>query len=122
MSSYIDEKIKKYLENNQTETPTNMVDLTTLNHLRVLPLILEKIENLENNLSKMFKEEQEQYDLTKRAGVKAFLNISDSTIAKYLREGIFRQGYHYHREIKNNKSIIVFVSGAIEEFKKSKEK
>ena len=120
MSSYIDEKIEKYLENKQTETQTNMIDLTTLNHLRVLPLLLEKIENLENRVAKMFKEEQ--YDLTKRAGVKKYLNISDSSIAKYLREGIFRQGYHYHREIKNNKSIIIFVSGAIEEFKKSKEK
>ena len=90
--------------------------------LSLIPKIAESIEQLKKENEELKQHFNPKYDLTKRAGVKKYLNISDSSIAKYLREGIFRQGYHYHREIKNNKSIIVFVSGAIEEFKKSKEK
>ena len=51
-----------------------------------------------------------------------YLDISNSTVSKYIKEGTFKQGYHYHREIKGSKSIIIFVSGAIEEFKKEKTK
>ncbi|RBQ27606.1 hypothetical protein [Arcobacter sp. CECT 9188] len=90
--------------------------------LGLIPKIFKKMESMENEILDLKQQLQPKYDLTKRAGVKAFLNISDSTISKYTKEGIFREGYHYYREIKGTKTIIIFVSGAIEEFKKSREK
>ncbi|MBL3519466.1 hypothetical protein H0A43_03215 [Arcobacter lanthieri] len=97
------------------------VDFTALG---LLPKIAKQMETMQNDILDLKQQlkQQQKYDLTKRAGVKAFLNISDSTIAKYLKEGTFREGYHFYREIKGTKTIIVFVSGAIEEFKKSREK
>lgn len=93
--------------------------------LNLLPLMVSKIEMLENKLNEIHQHlepPQIEYDLTKRAGVREFLGVGDATIAKYLREGVFIEGYHFYRDLKGRKSIITFVSGAIEEFKKSKEK
>ena len=91
--------------------------------LSLIPKIAESIEQLkkENEILRNHIEPQ-KYNLSKRADVRKFLGISDSTIAKYMREQIFKEGYHFFREIKGSKSIIIFVSGAIEEFKKSKER
>ncbi|RBQ32306.1 hypothetical protein CRU92_00920 [Arcobacter sp. FW59] len=90
--------------------------------LGLIPKIFKKMESMENELLDLKQQLQPKYDLTRRAGVMKYLNISNSTVAKYLKEGIFREGYHFYREIKGTKTIIIFVSGAIEEFKKSKEK
>ena len=43
-------------------------------------------------------------------------------ISLYLKNGTFREGYHFFKELKGSQSKITFVSGAIEEFKKSKER
>ncbi|MCG3651940.1 hypothetical protein L5F32_06610 [Aliarcobacter butzleri] len=95
------------------------VDFSSLD---LIPKMLKKIENMESQILDLKQQLKPKYDLTKRAYVKAYLNISDSTIDRYIREGIFKQGYHYHRELKNNTSKIVFVSRAIEEFKEIKGK
>ncbi|MDD3264164.1 MAG: hypothetical protein PHT94_04705 [Candidatus Nanoarchaeia archaeon] len=90
--------------------------------LKLLPTIYKQIETMQNKIFNLEQQITPKYDLSKRADVRRFLGISDSTIAKYMREQIFKEGYHFFREIKGSKSIIIFVSGAIEEFKKSKEK
>ena len=90
--------------------------------LDLLPKMLDKLEYLESKLENIEKNIQPKYDLTKRDGVKKYLNITDGTISNYIKQGCFIRGYHYNREIKNNRSIITFVSGAIEEFKKEKTK
>ena len=60
--------------------------------------------------------------MTTRAGVRNYLEITDSTISLYLKNGTFREGYHFFKGTKGSQSKITFVSGAIEEFKKSKER
>ena len=90
--------------------------------LKLIPKMFEKMEEMQTEITELRQHLKPKFDLTKRAGVKAFLDISDSTIDRYIKDGILKQGYHYHREIKNNKSIIIYVSGAIEEFKKEKTK
>ena len=90
--------------------------------LKLLPTIYKQIETMQNKIFNLEQQITPKYDLSKRADVRRFLGISDSTIAKYMREQIFKEGYHFFREIKGSKSIIIFVSGAIEEFKKSKER
>lgn len=97
----------------------NLVDLNSIN---LIPQILKKIELVSFELSELKQQIRPEYDLSKRAGVMKYLDISNSTVSKYIKEGTFKQGYHYHREIKGSKSIIIFVSGAIEEFKKEKTK
>ncbi|MCG3655965.1 hypothetical protein [Aliarcobacter butzleri] len=90
--------------------------------LKLIPKMFEKMEEMQTEITELRQHLKPKFDLTKRAGVKAFLDISDSTIDRYIKDGTLKQGYHYHREIKNNKSIIIYVSGAIEEFKKEKTK
>ncbi|RBQ26640.1 hypothetical protein [Arcobacter sp. CECT 9188] len=97
----------------------SLVDISTIN---LIPKVLEEMQNLKQDIQELKQQLQPEYNLSKRNGVLKYLNISDSTINKYIKEGIFKQGYHYHREIKNNKSIIIYVSGAIEEFKKERAK
>ncbi|OCL85704.1 hypothetical protein AAX26_01771 [Aliarcobacter thereius] len=90
--------------------------------LELIPEIAKKMQELETEIIALRQQIKPKYNLTKRSGVKSYLDISESTISKYIREGIFTEGYHYHRELKQKKSIIIFVSGAIEEFKKEKMK
>ena len=91
--------------------------------LSLIPKIAESIEQLKKENEELkYHLQPQKYNLSKRADVRRFLGISDSTIAKYMREQIFKEGYHFFREIKGSKSIIIFVRGAIVEFKKSKEK
>lgn len=90
--------------------------------LKLIPEMLKEMQELKDEVIELRQHIKPKYDLTKRAGVMKYLNISDSTITKYLKEGTFREGYHFYRELKQSKSTITFVSGAIEEFKKEKEK
>lgn len=95
------------------------IDFTGLD---LLPEMLNKIEHLENKLSSIEEHFKPTYDLSKRADVRKYLDKSESTLSRWIKEGVLREGYHYYRDLKGSKSIITFVSGAIEEFKKEKEK
>ncbi|WP_418186583.1 hypothetical protein [Aliarcobacter lanthieri] len=97
----------------------SLVDISTIN---LIPKVLEEMQNLKQDIQELKQQLQPEYNLSKRNGVLKYLNISDSTISKYIKEGTFKEGYHYYREIKGRKSIITYVSGAIEEFKKEKNK
>lgn len=91
--------------------------------LALIPQIAKDIEALKKEHEKLKQYMAPPvYDLTKRSGVMEYLNISSSTIARYLSEGVLIEGYHFYRDIKGGKTKITFVSGAIEEFKKSKDK
>ena len=59
--------------------------------LSLIPKIAESIEQLKKeNEALKYHLQPQKYDLTKRADVRKFLGISDSTIAKYMREQIFK--------------------------------
>ncbi|MEM5558715.1 hypothetical protein AAHK07_09335 [Aliarcobacter cryaerophilus] len=90
--------------------------------LKLIPKMLEEMQDLKKEVTELKQHIKPEYDLTKRAGVMSYLKVSNNTITRYISEGIFKEGYHYHRELKNNASKIIFVSGAIEEFKKEKTK
>lgn len=90
--------------------------------LELLPKMFEKMEEMQTELTELRQQLKPKYDLTKQSGVLKYLEISESTLAKYRKNGTFREGYHYHRELKQSKSTITYVSGAIEEFKKERAK
>lgn len=90
--------------------------------LELIPKILESLEDLKKDNEELRHHFNPTYDLTTRAGVRNYLEITDSTISLYIKNGTFREGYHFFKEIKQNQSRIKFVSGAIEKFKKSKER
>ncbi|MFW3412164.1 hypothetical protein ACN9J3_05450 [Aliarcobacter butzleri] len=95
------------------------VDFDVLN---LIPKMFEKMKEMQTELTELRQQLKPKYDLTKRADVKIYLNISDCTLDRYIRMGVLKKGYHYHRELKNKTSRIIFVSSAIEEFKAIKEK
>lgn len=90
--------------------------------IKTLSEIQKMLKELKNDIVEIKKYIKPEYDLTTRAGVMAYLDISSNTITRYVSEGEFREGYHYHRELKNNVSRIIFVSGAIEEYKRENPK
>lgn len=92
------------------------------NSINLIPEMVEQLKSLNREIELIKNHLEPKYNLTKRSGVLRYLDISESTLSKYIKEGILKQGYHYHRQIKNNKSIIIYVSGAIEEFKKEIQK
>lgn len=83
-------------------------------NLDLIPQLLEEIKNLKSLL------EPPILDLTKRKDVKKFLNISDSTISRYINLGVFKKGVHYEKEIKGKRIKILFVESAIINFKELK--
>lgn len=90
--------------------------------LKRIPDILKLMESMQEELHELKQYVKPKYDLTKRDGVLKYLDISESTLNKMInRDFRFKEGYHYIREIKNGKSIIKFVSGAIVEFKKERD-
>lgn len=90
--------------------------------LKEIPKIVEILAKFEQDLKDIKEKFNPQCDLTKRAGVMKYLDISNSTISKYIKEGTFKEGYHFHKNLKGKKTIIIYVSGAIEEFKKLRKK
>jgi predicted DNA-binding transcriptional regulator AlpA len=80
--------------------------------LEALNLLNSKILNLENRLVP-------KLDLTKRNGVKKFLDISDSTLYKMINDGRLKQGVHYKKTLKGKRVNIIFVESAIVNFKEN---
>lgn len=80
--------------------------------LEALNLLNSKILNLENKLVP-------KLDLTKRDGVKKFLDISDSTLYKMINDGRLKQGVHYKKTLKGKRVNIIFVESAIVNFKEN---
>ena len=50
---------------------------------------------MQTELTELRQQLKPKFDLTKRAGVKAFLDISDSTIDRYIKDGTGYRGYGF---------------------------
>ena len=78
--------------------------------LEKLDLLNSKILNIENKLAP-------KLDLTKRDGVKKYLDISDSTLYQMMNDGRLKQNIHYKKIINGKRVNIIFVESAIVGFK-----
>lgn len=92
--------------------------LLDFSSLELIPKLLEKITSLENEIAIIKKEIVPKYDLTTRAGVKSFLDITDGTISNMIKDGRFRQNIHYTKQIKGKKIMISFIEDGILAYKK----
>lgn len=91
------------------------------NVLNLIPRIYEQMEKMQNKILDLEQQLNPKYDLTKRAGVKAFLNISDGTLINMMKDGRFKQNIHYTKQINGNKVMITFVEDGILAYKKGLE-
>ena len=80
--------------------------------LEKLDLLNSKILNIENRLAP-------KLDLTKRDGVKKYLDISDSTLYQMMNDGRLKQNIHYKKTINGKRVNIIFVESAIVGFKEN---
>lgn len=87
-------------------------------HLELLPKLLRELYNLSKEVDEIKIKLSKSVDLSKRSGVREFLNVSDSTIAVMMNDGRLKQNIHYVKELKGNKSKITFIESAIRELKK----
>ena len=88
--------------------------------LKLLPTIYKQIETMQNKIFNLEQQLTPKYDLTKRAGVKAYLNISDGTLNNMIKDGRFKKYFHYRKEIKGKTIKIIFVEDGILAYKKEK--
>ena len=88
--------------------------------LGLLPNIAKQMETMQNEILELKVRLSPKYDLTKRAGVKAFLNISDGTLNNMIKDGRFKKNFHYKKEIKGKTIKITFVEDGILAYKKEK--
>lgn len=94
------------------------MDYKVFGNLELIPQLLEKLSFLEEKIKMLESELINKPDLTKRKNVREYLNISESTLNNMFKDGRLKQGYHYHKTFKNNRTNIVFVESAIKELKK----
>ena len=89
--------------------------------LGLLPNIAKQMEIMQNEILELKRQLSPRYDLTKRAGVKAFLNISDGTLNNMIKDGRFKQNIHYTKQINGKKVMLLFVEDGILAYKKGLE-
>ena len=89
------------------------------NNLELIPKLLEHLNTLNLKILNIENELIKKLDLSKRDGVKKYLNISDSTLYQMMNDGRFKQGVHYRKTLKGKRVNIIFVESAIVRFKEN---
>lgn len=79
--------------------------------------ILEKLDSLNSKILNIENKLAPKLDLTKRDGVKKYLDISDSTLYQMMNDGRLKQNIHYKKTINGKRVNIIFVESAIVGFK-----
>lgn len=81
--------------------------------------ILEKLDSLNLKVINIENSLTPKLDLTKRNGVKKYLDISDSTLYQMMNDGRLKQNIHYKKTINGKRVNIIFVESAIVGFKEN---
>ncbi len=89
------------------------MDLKAFENLELIPLLLEKIELMEDRLKKFTP------PLTTKKEVAHFLNVTPRTLNNYISNGYLQEGYHFKRK---NDRILVFIEDAIVEFRNKRDR
>ncbi len=89
------------------------------NNLELIPKLLEHLNTLNIRILNIENELIKKLDLSKRDGVKKFLDISDCTLYQMMNDGRFKQGVHYKKTLKGKRVNIIFVESAIVRFKEN---
>jgi len=84
------------------------MELGVLQNLELLPVILDKVAEMEKRMKKYAP------PVTTKKEVAKFLNKSQSTINRYMQLGLLVEGKHFY---KKNGKILVFIEDAIFEFR-----
>ena len=85
------------------------MNVEAFNYLELIPILLAKIEMIENRQKILMP------PITTKKEVAKFLGRSERTINNYIERGLLKDGYHFHRK---NAKILVFIEDAISEFRR----
>jgi len=86
----------------------------------ILEQMLEKMDEMNKRLINLEDKLIPKFNLTKRADVKKYLNISESTLNNMFKDGRLQIAKHYIKEIKGKKTKITFIESGILDFKEKK--
>ncbi|MCT7528766.1 hypothetical protein N5T79_06370 [Aliarcobacter cryaerophilus] len=87
--------------------------------LKLIPKMLEEMQDLKKEVTELRQHIKPKYDLTKRDDVKKFLNnITDTTLCNMMKDGRLKENIHYKKEIKGKRIMITFVEDGILAYKK----
>ncbi|MDD5373589.1 MAG: hypothetical protein PHO62_09220 [Sulfurimonas sp.] len=84
------------------------MDIRAFENLELIPMLLKKIETMEERLKKFTP------SLTTKKEVAKFLNVTPRTINNYISNGYLKENYHF---LRKSDKIIVFIEEAILEFR-----
>jgi len=87
--------------------------------LKLIPKMLEEMQDLKKEVLNIENRLAPKLDLTKRDGVKKYLDISDSTLYQMMNDGRLKQNIHYKKTINGKRVNIIFVESAIVGFKEN---
>ena len=90
--------------------------------LDLIPILLDELKLLKKEIEVIKLSVVPDLDLTTRDGVKKYLGITESTLAKKMQSNDLINGVHYKREINGKKTKITFVELAIKNYKRGKGK
>lgn len=85
-----------------------MMDLKAFENLELIPKLLQKIESMEERMTRLAP------SITTKKEVARILGVTTRTVNNYIASGELRHGKHFFR--KNGK-ILVFVEEAILEYR-----
>lgn len=84
------------------------MDIRAFENLELIPMLLKKIETMEERLKKFTP------PLTTKKEVAKFLDVTPRTINNYISNGYLKENYHF---LRKSDKIIVFIEEAILEFR-----
>ena len=85
--------------------------------LEQIPELMEQIKAMRVEIQELKKTNIRPLDLTKSAGVKKYLEISQSTLNRMIEDGRLKDGIHFTKEIIKNRVSITYVEDAIINYK-----
>lgn len=88
-----------------------------LEYLKYIPQLIEQNNELLEKVRLLEDKLIPKYDLTKREGVKQYLEICETTLNKMMNDGRLKQEIHFKKEIKGSRTKITFIESAILDFK-----
>jgi len=89
------------------------MDLKAFENLELIPALVEQNKLLLERLNKLVP------PITTKNEVAKFLDKSESTVSRYMQEGLLVEGTHFYRK---NGRILVFIEDAITDFRNKRSK
>ncbi len=89
------------------------MNVEAFEHLELIPILLQKIETMEDRLWKLAP------PLTTKREVAKYLDVTERTVNNYIQNGYLKDGIHFYRK---SAKMLVFIEDAVISFNEKRKK